>query len=136
LISDLPRENIIFLEDGKKVDALSDKKQTFGANIHTLLSDSFFMNDGLMGEFAKERINKIISYLREEGYGQEMNFSEPWLRDKETLKRIIETIGEPFLRKKVMELYYEKYPKEMDREQRRRELEQQREEIDKELSRL
>jgi predicted ATP-binding protein involved in virulence len=141
LLSDIPKQNIIFLdtdEEGncKVVDGLHEKKETFGANIHTLLSDSFFMEDGLMGEFAKERINKVISYLREEGYEQEIDFSEPWLKDKETLKRIIEMIGEPFLRKKVMELYYEKYPEEMDKEQRRRELEQQREEIDKELSQL
>jgi predicted ATP-dependent endonuclease of OLD family len=57
LISDLPRENIIFLEDGKEANGLNGKKQTFGANIHTLLSDSFFMEDGLMGEFAKSKIN-------------------------------------------------------------------------------
>ncbi|MDZ7817459.1 MAG: hypothetical protein U5K55_02095 [Aliarcobacter sp.] len=32
------------------------KLKTFGANIHTLLSDGFFMSDGLMGEFAKSKI--------------------------------------------------------------------------------
>jgi len=67
LLSDIPKQNIIFLDkdkDGKckVVDGLKDKKQTFGANIHTLLSDSFFMEDGLMGEFAKGKINEIIDF--------------------------------------------------------------------------
>ena len=72
LLSDIPKQNIIFLdtyEDGKcKVlhhDEVMDKKQTFGQNIHTLLSDSFFMEDGLMGEFAKGKINEIIEFHKE-----------------------------------------------------------------------
>jgi len=69
LLSDIPKQNIIFLdtyEDGKckvlKHDEVMSKKQTFGANIHTLLSDSFFMEDGLMGEFARGKINEIIDF--------------------------------------------------------------------------
>ena len=84
LLSDIPKQNIIFLDTYKEKDvevkegkqkigncrvvphneALS-KKQTFGANIHTLLSDSFFMEDGLMGEFAKGKINEIIEFHNE-----------------------------------------------------------------------
>ena len=59
LLSDIPKENIIFLNDKPFI------KQTFGANIHTLLSDSFFMEDGLMGEFAKGKINEIIEFHKE-----------------------------------------------------------------------
>ena len=81
LLSDIPKQNIIFLdtykEDDKEVkngdqkagnckvvDGLHDKQETFGANIHTLLSDSFFMEDGLMGEFAKGKINEIIDFYK------------------------------------------------------------------------
>lgn len=82
LASDLPKENIIFLEKGKEgqkfpdgtdangkcivVDGLKDKKQTFGANIHTLLSDSFFLEKGLIGEFAKGKINEVIKIMGHE----------------------------------------------------------------------
>ncbi len=62
LLSDLPKENVIFLEKGKQVYPFEDGKQTFGANIHTLLSHGFFMKDGLMGEFAKNKIQSIIKY--------------------------------------------------------------------------
>ena len=65
IISDLPKENIIFLEKGKQVYPFEDGKQTFGANIHTLLSHGFFMKDGLMGEFAKDKIKSIINYHEE-----------------------------------------------------------------------
>ena len=84
LLSDIPKQNIIFLDSYKKEDKevkhgeqkignckvlshdeVLSKKQTFGANIHTLLSDSFFMKDGLMGEFAKGKINEIIDFHKE-----------------------------------------------------------------------
>ena len=72
LLSDIPKQNIIFLdkdENGNckvlKHDEVMNKKQTFGANIHTLLSDSFFMKGGLMGEFAKGKINEIIEFHKE-----------------------------------------------------------------------
>jgi ABC-type multidrug transport system ATPase subunit len=64
LLSDLPKENVIFLEEGKQVNPF-ENGQTFGANIHTLLSHGFFMSDGLMGEFAKEKIQSIIKYHEE-----------------------------------------------------------------------
>ncbi|XOB61760.1 AAA family ATPase [Campylobacterota bacterium DY0563] len=63
ILSDLPKENIIFLEKGKQVYPFEDNQQTFGANIHTLLSHGFFMKDGLMGEFAKSKIDDVIKYL-------------------------------------------------------------------------
>ena len=62
LLSDLPKENVVFLEKGKQVYPFDDGKQTFGANIHTLLSHGFFMKDGLIGEFAKDKIKSIIDY--------------------------------------------------------------------------
>ncbi len=60
ILSDLPKENVIFLENGIQKHPFKENKQTFGANIHTLLSHGFFMKDGLMGEFAKEKIQLII----------------------------------------------------------------------------
>ena len=98
LLSDIPKQNIIFLdtdEEGncKVVDGLS---QTFGANIHTLLSDSFFMEDGLMGEFAKGKINNVIKFLKNE---------KSDIKDKNEAKKIIEIIGEPFLKQKLEKMY-------------------------------
>ena len=97
LLSDLPKENIIFLQDGKQV---YPKIETFGANIHTLLSHGFFMKDGLMGEFAKEKINETIKFL---------NGQDSTIKDEKEAKKIIQSIGEPFLQQKLSKIFYEKF---------------------------
>lgn len=98
ILSDIPKENVIFLEDGKQVVVNID---TFGANIHTLLSHGFFMSDGLMGEFAKEKINSVINYLKD---------PQSTIHTKEEAKKIVEIIGEPFLRNKLLEMYDDRFP--------------------------
>ena len=112
LLSDIPKQNIIFLdkdENGncKVVDGLKEKKQTFGANIHTLLSDSFFMEDGLMGEFAKSKINEIINFhkeVEEENNKKISNFTllkAKYEIDKTKFWQIQSIIGEEYLKQVV-----------------------------------
>jgi len=110
LLSDIPKQNIIFLdtdEEGKckVVDGLKEKKQTFGANIHTLLSDSFFMEDGLMGEFAKGKIDKAITLLNQE-----------YLSDEELkyCEQIISIIGEPIVKNQLQRMLDSKRLKKID----------------------
>ena len=38
-------------------------KKTFGANISELLEESFFLENGLIGDFAKEKIEQTINWL-------------------------------------------------------------------------
>lgn len=94
ILSDIPRQNIVFLKDGKQVDAL-EKKQTFGANIHTLLADGFFMDGGLMGEFAKEKIEDVIKFL---------NDDSSKIKDKKEAQKIINIIGEPILKNQLQKM--------------------------------
>lgn len=101
ILSDLPKENIIFLEKGKQVYPFEDGKQTFGANIHTLLSHGFFMKDGLMGEFAKEKINQVYNFITQKGTS--------FIKTKEEAQNIINLIGEPMLKKELQFLYNEKF---------------------------
>lgn len=98
LLSDLPKENVIFLEKdektGKCVNATEKMKDfsTFGANIHTLLSNGFFMKDGLMGEFAKEKIDLAIKYLNQKILTEdELNYCD----------NIISIIGEPIIKREL-----------------------------------
>jgi len=100
ILSDIPKENIIFLKDGKNVSDEIDI-HTFGANIHTLLSHAFFMEDGLIGEFAKEKINDVIKFLND---GENSK-----IKNKEEAKYIINMIGEPFIQFKLLEKYELKY---------------------------
>jgi len=80
LLSDIPKQNIIFLdiydEESKEKypnlnlenlqngDCINVSNEIdikpFGANIHELLSHGFFMEDGLIGEFALKKIQNIV----------------------------------------------------------------------------
>ena len=109
LLSDIPKQNIIFLdkdENGncKVVDGLTEKKQTFGANIHTLLSDSFFMEDGLMGEFAKGKINEIIDFHKEveEENSEKEALKIKYLENQNKFWQTQSIVGEAYL-KQILE---------------------------------
>lgn len=65
LLGDIPRENICYLGNGRSVGASEASEETFGQNIHTLLKDSFFLDNGTVGEFASSKINGIAARLEE-----------------------------------------------------------------------
>jgi energy-coupling factor transporter ATP-binding protein EcfA2 len=98
IVSDLPKQNLIFLkkdENNKCVPAeAASQKETFGANIHELFTESFFLEGGLIGEFAKKQIQGIFDWCTipdKEGHIQ--------IRNK------INIIGEPIIRVKLAEMY-------------------------------
>ncbi len=106
ILSDVPKENVIFLKNGKQEFPFIEKEQTFGANIHTLLSHGFFMKDGLMGEFAKGKIEEIKKFYELVKRFEEEDFSSPnsksnlkhiFLEQKVKFRHIQSIIGEPFL---------------------------------------
>ena len=121
LISDLKKENIIFLKNGKQTHPFKEDEQTFGANIHTLLSHGFFMEDGLMGEFAKEKINEVIQYLNNE---------KSKIQTIEEAQNIISIIGEPVLKSTLQNMLNEKqYPNDSKLEKLKKEKARLEEEI-------
>ena len=144
LLSDLPKKNIVFLD---KVDEktkttypklnikdlgkgncinVSDNielNQTFGANIHTLLSHGFFMEGGLMGEFAKNKITEVIELLKKEQLSED---------EIKTCKHIISIIGEPILQKTLEQQLNEKLnPNETELQKLEREQKEIQAKIDK-----
>lgn len=97
LVSDLPKSKIIFLDKDARgnclvVDGLTLQKQTFGANIHTLYADAFFMNNNLMGKFAKNKLDRLIGHIN-----RERDFDEEF-PDWETVRKTVDLIGEPILK--------------------------------------
>ncbi|MBU1667389.1 ATP-binding protein [bacterium] len=148
LLSDIPKQNIVFLDTYKKEK--TEKKypklklpndikdgycinvskeinlNTFGQNIHTLLSDGFFMEDGLMGKFAKNKIQEIMNYLNNDKKLEDISTPQ------NQIKKVIESIGEDLLRRKLSDMYYEKFEKdELERE--KQQLKEQQDEIIKRL---
>ena len=82
-------------------NAVLIKQQTFGANIHTLLSDSFFMEDGLMGEFAKGKITEIKEFyqkVEEKKKSDFISLKKEYEKKKIKFEEIQSIIGEPFLK--------------------------------------
>ncbi|MEA2018918.1 MAG: AAA family ATPase [Campylobacterota bacterium] len=126
ILSDLPKENVMFLKEGKQVDP---DINTFGANIHTLLSHGFFMDGGLMGEFAKGKIEEIIEDLNKKSY-------KPKKKEKVRILQIIKSTGEPFLKNKLENMFYQKFDDIDFKEARKKELEAEEKRIKKELEKL
>ena len=124
LLSDLPKENIIFLEKGKQVYPF-ENGQTFGANIHTLLSHGFFMKDGLMGEFAKSKIDDVIKYLN--------NDKKSTITTDKDAQNIINIIGEPIIKRELQRMLDSKRLSKIDKID---EIEKQIEELQKELKKI
>ncbi len=102
IASDLPKQNLIFLKKNSVGDCevanREMRKETFGNNIHELYADSFFLADALIGDFAKTRINDIITILQ----------SKKTLKNPESIRQIINIIGEPIIRTKLLEMLAEK----------------------------
>lgn len=99
VLSDLQNENCIFLNKNNETTevlySLKDKKQTFGTNIHTLLSDAFFMENGLIGEFAKSKINEVINFLNNE---------KSTIKDDDEAQKYIHIIGEPIVKRQLQRM--------------------------------
>lgn len=132
ILSDIPSQNILRLKvnDEGKSEPYTVKDQTFGSNIHDLLANDFFLEDGFMGEFAKEKINETIQFLTmklnekrldEEFKGKldkhsilKKEFLEKEIELLGTIvqntgfdyhEKIIELVGEPALKAKMKEMY-------------------------------
>ncbi len=96
ILSDLPLSNILRLEEGG-VSKFNRKEETFGANIYSLLSNDFLMKDGIMGEWARNKINNTITLLKDK---------KP-ISDPDSVRTFISLIGEPIIRTKLMEMLAE-----------------------------
>lgn len=104
ILSDIPKSNILMLETdietGKSM-SIENSEQTFGANVHDLLHNEFFLKTTFMGEFAKKEINDLILHLT----GAESE--KKW--DKDSARNFIEIIGEPYLKSDLLDLYHQFY---------------------------
>ena len=131
ILSDIPKQNILYLKtkeikknkDGHIIkEQISipqnlDDKNSFGANITDLLADSFFINDGLIGDFAKDKIQITLEWLKNEANKQKVVFvldnkiilPEFNSREAEVSyhKQVIELIDEPLVRHKLKSLFIE-----------------------------
>ena len=81
-LSDMPKEcvNMLDRKEGNTVALKeSEKQQSFGANVFDLYNDSFFMENGLIGEYAVSKIKKLaadIEQFRDENHDSVVKSSD------------------------------------------------------------
>lgn len=153
ILSDLQQQKILKLKNGEVVKS-ENAYNTFAANIHDLLADEFFLNEGYMGAYAQRQIEIVINILNyaksildlsilvSEGINftkeelilmrkkieyesslykrklQELNYWNEYRRpenwdfndEKEQILEIIEMIGEPLVKDKLLSMYREVSP--------------------------
>lgn len=122
ILSDIPKDNILFLENG--IPLLNDKSKefkTFGANIFDILQSPFFMKDGFVGKFAWEKITRIKKDLEETKIDIDEKIEE------------ISTIDEPHIQSYLLSKL-EQSKKKKSLLSQRIELEQKLAQINRELS--
>ena len=96
LISDLPHYNVVFLDEEEGKTKVQKKvATTFAANIHELLSQSFFL-DSTIGRVAENKINEIIQWLNQD---QEMTSDQT-----EYVNKVIRLIDDPLVQDKLLQL--------------------------------
>lgn len=67
ILSDIPIQNTTLLTIDKKTGKsrlVKRKKQSFGANIHDLLADNFFLTGTMIGDLADRRIVQLIKKIK------------------------------------------------------------------------
>jgi len=62
IISDIPKENISFLENGKEKEEFKENENTFGANLYDILEKGFFLKNSI-GNYSEEFIQTLSTTL-------------------------------------------------------------------------
>lgn len=101
ILSDIVSSNILRLVKGVPDDI--SFKQTFGANIHQLLANDFFLKDGYIGTFAKAKIQEVIDLCAKSSNA--VSFEE-----FNKAKEIVALLGEPVIKHRLTKMLEEKFP--------------------------
>jgi hypothetical protein len=95
ILSDIPKSNVLFLKEGRQVTDMQEN--TFGANIHSMLQNAFFLNGVTIGDFARDRINRLFGKLHNDVITEDV-YQEILL------------VSEPFIKNQLLKMYNERYP--------------------------
>lgn len=103
IASDLPKNHILYLPHKYGVahdeELKMPKDQTFFANIHMLLSDTFFMKS-TVGEFASKKVTELITYINSDNRDEKI---------KPKMKKLLDLIGEPVVKAKLQDMWINKF---------------------------
>lgn len=96
VLSDIPASQILYLENGDVLTKtrLREMPSPFASNVSEILHQSFFLNHGFIGEFARDRILSLTRYLK--GNKEDEKFWEYI-----NIESFIEEISEPFIKNQL-----------------------------------
>ena len=98
MLSDIPKQNTLFLkkdEDPERSKVI-DGDETFAANIFSLFKNAFFLDESGMGEYSFNKIKRIIEQIHTAG------------SNKNDILKYIETVGDPYIKDKLLREYHSK----------------------------
>nr|WP_321227746.1 AAA family ATPase [uncultured Psychroserpens sp.] len=103
-LSDLPNKNIVYLKRDAALNeteflnynSVDRPNRSFAANITDLLADSFFVENGLVGDFARIKINETVKWL---------NNKDREENQKSYYFTLISLIDEPLIQRKLSEMF-------------------------------
>ena len=100
VLSDIPMENILFLEQGKPVTSKVKKELTesFGANMYDLLRFSFFLKESAIGKVSYEVINSLMTKIMNDTSFDVSYFYEQTQINHGNLDKYVKLVGDTFLK--------------------------------------
>lgn len=114
ILSDIPTSNVLMLEVDEKTKKslpVTNTAQSFGGNVHDLLANEFFLRQGFMGEFSKQKINSLIKFFTDDTAPSDKENADQknkiW--DQEKANSFIALIGEPLIKESLMRLFDKKF---------------------------
>ena len=126
-LSDITDSNIVYLKNKRILIENEKPTKSFGANITDLLADSFFISEGLIGDFAKGKIAITLEWLKIQANRNSTNLFPidektsskiPRFEKKneqiEYHKKIIKLVDEPIVQNKLKEMFIEFVSEDME----------------------
>lgn len=106
LLTDLPRENIIIIDDKKVIEdnGLDEKLKTFGSNIYELYNNAFFLEGKRFGSFAEEHISNIINKIEKNTNKDSGITNTKDIENIDKIEKLINIIGDNLLRNSLKRL--------------------------------
>ncbi len=138
MLSDLLAEDIVYLSSAEKQECFKADQGTFGQNIHTLLMDNFYM-ENTIGNYSKNLIIEIEKFFASKG--EQKQFLGKYYKDTDNpdqkIEKLISLISEPVYRTILEDQLQEWRERNPDaKEQLIRQMEKEREELDRKIKRL
>ncbi len=129
LLSDFSDAHVLRLgldENTGKTMVVNGRKETFGSNIHDLLADDFFMSDSFIGEFARQKVNRVLTWInakleicktRKKEVSREIQAHLDLFESDDEVFDIISILGDDMIKNKLLSLFYEAVPNHESRDE-------------------